>query len=88
MDERLDFGLIFGIDISKLEKLSKEILELKKVLNDIMNTSNKSINNNLISEIEKVEQRYNKFLSEFSKTGITKICHIVSSKSNSKKITI
>ena len=48
MDERLDFGLNFGIDISKLEKLSKEILELKKVLNDIMNTSNKSINNNLI----------------------------------------
>ena len=35
MDERLDFGLNFGIDISKLEKLSKEILELKKVLNDI-----------------------------------------------------
>lgn len=73
MDERLDFGLNFGIDISKLEKLSKEILELKKVLNDIMNTSNKSINNNLISEIEKVEQRYNKFLSEFSKTGNTNV---------------
>lgn len=73
MDERLDFGLNFGIDISKLEKLSKEILELKKVLNDIMNTSNKSINNNLISDIEKVEQRYNKFLSEFSKTGNTSV---------------
>ena len=36
MDERLDFGLNFGIDISKLEKLSKEILELKKVLNDVI----------------------------------------------------
>lgn len=48
-------------------------MELKKALNDVMNTSNKSINNKLISEIEKVEQRYNKFLSEFSKTGNTNV---------------
>lgn len=30
MDERLDFGLNFGIDISKLEKLSKRDFGIKK----------------------------------------------------------